>query len=78
MASKIQPVLDQVLPRLINFLFPYREVIGDPRTFIAAQKFKKILQLGQTRQAKNVPWFSMTDVNIILNKFIYKCRSLLT
>ena len=48
--------------------FPHREVIGDTRTFIAAQKFKKILQLGQNRQAKNVPWFSMTDVNIILGK----------
>ena len=48
--------------------FPHREVIGDTRTFIAAQKFKKILQLGQNRQAKNVPWFSMTDVNIILSK----------
>ena len=48
--------------------FPHREVIGDTRTFIAAQKFKKILQLGQNRQAKNVPWFSMTDVSIILSK----------
>ena len=49
-------------------LFPHREVIGDTRTFIAAQKFKKILQLGQNRQAKNVPWFSMTDVSKILSK----------
>ena len=31
-----------------------REVIGDVRIFAAAQKFKKVLELGQQRQAHNV------------------------
>ena len=47
-----------------------KDVIGDVRIFIAAQKFKKIQELGQQRQAHNVStyfqWTVFTNVKIHL------------
>ena len=50
-----------------------KEVIGNQRTYVAAQKFKKLQELGQLKQAHNVPWYSLDKISqlseIMFNRF---------
>jgi hypothetical protein len=51
--------------QMANFNLDYhnnKEVVGDTKTFVTAQKFKRIIELGKTQQIHNVPTYSMTTI----------------
>ena len=64
-ASTLQPENNDLASKIANFTLDYhqsKEVVGDVKTFVTAQKFTKIKDLTKLGQAHVVPSFSLSTI----------------
>ena len=64
-ASTVQPENNELAVQMADFNLKFhqqKEIVSDPKAFLAAQKFQRIKELGQNTRARNVPGYGLNVI----------------